>query len=291
MALNKRLLLFLVRSRFRLLALFSKRRAAEAAFHLFTTPQYRNRKEPPALYKAAESLQFRFQEYDIQGYRWNDGAARSVLILHGFESSFVNFEQYVQPLIERGFCVMGFDAPAHGRSSGEQMNVRIYMEFIEALRDLYGPIHRFMGHSLGGLSLCLALEEQGHTDGARAVLIAAATETSRAIDMYFGFLGLPASLRPAFNQFIHDRGGHPVEWFSVARAIRNLNLPILWVHDEDDDMTPLLDVEPVRKANLPHVQFLITKGLGHRRIYRDPGVVKNVVEFLAARSENEHGLL
>ncbi|RYY40755.1 MAG: alpha/beta fold hydrolase [Chitinophagaceae bacterium] len=282
MSFKKRLALSFIRTRFGLLHFFSPRKAVEAAFHLFTTPQYRNRKELPALYEAAESLQFRFQEFDIQGYRWNAAAPRRVLVLHGFESSFVNFEQYVQPLVDRGFCVLGFDAPAHGRSSGHQMNVRIYMEFIEAIRDRFGPIDRFMGHSLGGLSLCLALEEQGHTEGARAVLIAAATETRTAIDMYFNIVRLPRAMRPAFDQFIADRGGHPVEWFSVARAIRNLPIPILWVHDEDDELTPLSDVEPVRRAGLPNVQFVITKGLGHRRIYRDGGVAQKVIDFLSA---------
>ncbi|WP_165917189.1 alpha/beta hydrolase [Flaviaesturariibacter aridisoli] len=282
MSFKKKAALALIRTKLQLLNLLSKRRAAAAAFHLFTTPQYRNRKDLPEIYRAAESLRFRFQEFDIQGYRWNDGAPRRLLILHGFESGIVNFEQYIQPFIDRGFCVLGFDAPAHGRSSGTQMNVRIYMQFIEEIRDRFGPIERFMGHSLGGLSLCLALEEQGHTEGARAVLIAAATETRTAIDMYFRFLKLPATLRPAFDAFVESRGGHPVHWFSVARAIRNLHLPVLWVHDEDDDMTPLSDVDPVRRSGLPHVTFYITKGLGHRRIYRDPGVIRKVVDFLAS---------
>ncbi|RYY92296.1 MAG: alpha/beta fold hydrolase, partial [Chitinophagaceae bacterium] len=258
MSFQKKAALAFLRTKFHLLTLISKRKAAKAAFNLFTTPQHRNRKELPESFRSAESLRFRFQDFDIQGYRWNAGAARTALILHGFESSIVNFEQYIRPLVDRGFTVLGFDAPAHGRSSGTQMNVRIYLQFIEALRDRFGPIDRYMGHSLGGLSLCLALEEQGHTEGTRAVLIAAATETRTAIDMYFNFVRLPASLRPVFDSFIEELGGKPASWFSVARALPNLQLPVLWVHDQDDDMTPLSDVEPVRHAALPHVFFYIT---------------------------------
>ncbi|GAB4091842.1 alpha/beta hydrolase [Flaviaesturariibacter terrae] len=281
MSFQKKLALSLVRLRFRVLTLLSKKRAARAAFQLFTTPQYRNRKELPERYRQAESLQFRFQDFDIQGYRWNASGSRRVLILHGFESGIVNFEQYIQPLVDRGFCVLGFDAPAHGRSTGEQMNVRIYMEFIEAIRDRFGPVQCFLGHSLGGLSVCLALEDQGYTADTRAVLIAPATETRTAIDMYFDFLKIPGSLRPAFDEFIATQGGHPAEWFSVPRALPHLTFPILWVHDEDDDMTPLSDVAPARKATQSNVRFHITKGLGHRRIYRDPSVVKLVVDFLS----------
>jgi len=281
MSFTEKLALKALRAKFRLLTLLSKRRAAEAAFRLFTTPQYRNQKELTDTFARAEVLRFGFQEFEVQGYRWNAGAPRTALLLHGFESGIVNFGHYVQPLIDAGFTVLGFDAPAHGRSSGKRMNVRIYMQFIEAIRERFGPVHRYMGHSLGGLSLCLALEEQGLTENSRAVLIAPATETKTAIDFYFRFLGLPPSLRPAFDDLIRQRGGHPAEWFSVARAIVHLHLPILWVHDQDDEMTPLSDAEPVRHMRLPHVHFHITKGLGHRRIYRDPDVVRRVVAFLA----------
>ncbi|RYZ21867.1 MAG: alpha/beta fold hydrolase [Chitinophagaceae bacterium] len=281
MSFQQKLALSFVRNKLRLLHLLSPKAAAASAFRLFTTPQHRNTKEITGIFLQAEQLDFDFREFRIRGYRWGAGAARTALILHGFESSIVNFGQYVQPLLDRGFCVLGFDAPAHGRSNGEQMNVQIYMQFIEAIRDRFGPVTRFMGHSLGGLSLCLALEEQGGYEGARAVLIAPATETRTAIDYYFRFLRLPASMRPAFDALITERSGHPPEWFSVARVLPALQLPILWIHDQDDDLTPLSDAEPVRRQALPHVHFYITKGLGHRRIYRDPNVVERVVNFLS----------
>jgi pimeloyl-ACP methyl ester carboxylesterase len=282
MSFQEKLALNFIRLKLRVLTAVSKKRAARAAFKLFTTPQYRNTKDLTPVFSSAEKLQIDFQQYRVQGYRWGAGAPRTALILHGFESGIVNFGQYVQPLLDRGFCVLGFDAPAHGRSTGQQMNVLLYMQFIELIRDSFGPIHRFMGHSLGGLSLSLALEDQGHDEDTRAVLIAPATETSSAIDLYFKYLRLPDALRPVFDDLITRRGGGKgPDWFSVARAITQLKAQILWIHDEEDDLTPISDVEPVRGQALPHVQFYITKGLGHRRIYRDPEVVKRVVDFLA----------
>jgi pimeloyl-ACP methyl ester carboxylesterase len=281
MSFQEKLALNFIRFKLRMLSAVSKPLAARAAFKLFTTPQYRNTKDLTEIFSSAETLQVTFQDFRVQGYRWGAGAARTALILHGFESGIVNFGQYVQPLLDRGFCVIGFDAPAHGRSTGKQMNVLLYMQFIEQIREQYGPVHRFLGHSLGGLSLSLALEDQGHDEDTRAVLIAPATETSSAIDLYFKYLRLPHSLRPVFDELIAARGGKGPDWFSVARAIPHLKAQILWVHDEDDDLTPLSDVEPVRRQGLPHVQFYITKGLGHRRIYRDAVVVKRAVDFLA----------
>jgi hypothetical protein len=36
----------------------------------------------------------------------------------------------------------------------------------------------------------------------------------------------------------------------------------------------------VKEDNHPNIEFVITKGLGHRRIYRENKVVRRIVEFL-----------
>ena len=40
---------------------------------------------------------------------------------------------------------------------------------------------------------------------------------------------------------------------------------VRWFHDEDDDITPLADAKKVMDENYPHVDFVITRGLGHRQ--------------------------
>ena len=65
----------------------------------------------------------------------------------------------------------------------------------------------------------------------------------------------------------------------MTRLAPGLNADILWAHDEDDDMTPLRDAEALRRQNLPHIRFMITRGLGHRRIYRDNKVSHEILEF------------
>lgn len=281
MALNKRLALKYIRTKLTFLSRLSKRKAAEEAFTLFCTPQYRNKKEPSAIFSKAEVINFTFQDYQIVGYRWNSQGHKKVLILHGFESSIVNFDRYIQPLIDKDFCVLGFDGPAHGRSSGKTVNVLIYKQFIETINQLYGPIDCFIAHSLGGLALSLVLEEWKNSEAVKAAIIAPATETKTAIDFLFSLLKLDRGVRTEFDKLIREKSGNPAEWFSITRAAKNIRAQVLWLHDEDDDMTPLKDSEPVRKANYPNFRFHITKGLGHRRIYRDNAVAQTIIDFLS----------
>ena len=280
MALQQQLALRYIRTKFKLLSAISKKRAAEKAFELFCTPQHRNKKALPSIFEKAEKIQFPFLNYKIQGYRWNKGQEKKVLILHGFESSVVNFDHYVKPLLKKDYEVLAFDAPAHGRSTGKIFNALLYKEFIETIYRNYGPIKSFLAHSLGGLALSLALEDIEHDASYKVALIAPATETTTAVDFFFSYLKLDPTLRREFDQVILEKSGHPTEWFSITRAAKQIKATVLWVHDKDDNMTPYSDIQTLVNAHYPNVHFLITEGLGHRRIYRDSKVAKTIVEFL-----------
>lgn len=280
MKFSQKLGLFFVRMKYQALARLVPRSAARSAFRLFCTPQLRNRKELPPVFQQGEALSFSFEGETVRGFRWNRGAAKKALILHGFESSIVNFDGYVKPLTDKGYEVLAFDAPAHGRSTGHSITVLTYKNMIGHILREYGPVHGFLAHSFGGLSLCLALEEFGSNPQQRVVLIAPAAETVTAIDNFFAFLHLPARLRPYFDQHIYEVGGRPASWYSVSRVAPQLQAQVFFLQDEGDDMTPFRDVEPLMKKELPHFRFHITRGLGHRRIYRDAGVMQRVLEFL-----------
>ena len=199
MKLSQRIALNFIRAKFKLLSAISKKKAAEQAFKLFCTPPSRDIKELPDTFKAAEKLQFRVSEYNIVGYRWNKGNHRKVLILHGFESSAVNFAAYIEPLVRKGYEVLAFDAPAHGRSSGKRITAVIYRDLIKYIHQQYGPVQSYMGHSLGGFVLSLALAEMPHDKNYRAVFIAPSAETSTAITNFFQLIQLDDKVRKEFE--------------------------------------------------------------------------------------------
>jgi len=265
MKLRQKLAVTYLRTRFKVLATVSKRRAAARAYELFCTPQSRTLKNNlPAIFNEAEKLHFRFQNHSIMGYRWNHGAGRKVMIIHGFESSVVNFENYVNPLLTKGYEVLAFDAPAHGRSSGEKITGPVYRDLIKHVHREYGPVQSFVAHSFGGLAVCMALAEISHDDKFRLALIAPATEARTAIDQFFHFLQLTdEGVRKKFEEIIATRSGHPISWFSIPRTLKKIKAQILWLHDKDDKITPLSDILRVKDENYLNIQFVITKGLGH----------------------------
>lgn len=280
MKLSQKLVVEYFRAKLNILSVFSKKAAARSAFDLFCTPLKKSRPKSPPIFEKAEVLQFTINNYRIHGYRWNHPAGRKVLIVHGFESSSKNFDRYVAALVAKGYEVLMFDAPAHGRSSGSRITLPLYGETIKKIDELYGPIQSFIGHSFGGLVLSHFLENIPDNSKCKVVFIAPATETVTSIDSFFRFLHLGEGVRKEFDQIILDKSGYPASHFSMRRAMNHVDADTLWFHDEEDELTPIGDALKVRDDNHPNIRFHITKGLGHRRIYRDNKIFRETIDFL-----------
>jgi pimeloyl-ACP methyl ester carboxylesterase len=281
MHLKETLILTTLRLKFKTLSLLSPRLAAEKAFTLFCTPPVNSRLRRPSIFHTNSDIRLTLDEYNIAGYRWGNAGDRKILILHGFGSAAYKFHRYVHPLLQQGYQVYAFDAPAHGKSDGKTVNVLEYSRMIEAAHQKFGPFSSFIAHSFGGLALMLAMEKIPGDADRKVVLIAPATETASSAEIFFQRLGIRSEkVKKHFHELIYLRSGRKTEWFSVNRSIRKNSANILWVHDEDDDVTPIVDTRPTREANLPHVEFHITDGLGHKAIYHDKAVRERILEFL-----------
>ncbi len=281
MKVTQKIAITYTRLKFRVLATFSSVKAAERAFTLFCTPYLKSRKKPGPIFSQAQSLTFTLPGYIIRGYSWNATGTKTALLLHGFSSSVYNFGHYVTLFTEKGYRVLAFDAPAHGQSTGKTVNAVQYKEMIMQVQALYGPVDCFLAHSFGGLAVCLALEEIPHTPQHKIILIAPATETSTAVNHAFGLLQLhKPAVKKEFDNIIYRTGGKPTAWYSIRRALNQVQAAVLWIHDTADDITPLEDARKVMEDEHPNIQFSITNGLGHHRIYKDISVQKTVSTFI-----------
>jgi pimeloyl-ACP methyl ester carboxylesterase len=282
MKLAQKIAIRYVRARLRMIALVSKKKAAKKALKLFSTPMRRAKVRTPPVFDKGENLSFKLENHTIRGHRWIPQTAplKKILILHGFESSSKKFSSYISAFIKKGYEVLAFDAPAHGESGGKEINLPLYVRMIDEIYKRYGPIQSFLAHSFGGLAISHFLETVPHDAETKIALVAPATETKTSIDIFFQFLGLDEEVRKEFDAMIVERTGKPPTYFSVRRAMHHISASVLWVHDEEDDITPISDVRKVLEDNPRKVKFIFTKGLGHRKIYRDDKVMKSVVEFL-----------
>jgi pimeloyl-ACP methyl ester carboxylesterase len=286
MKLAQRLIIGYYKTKLKTIGYVSPKKAAEIAYELFCTPLGRRRrskrKEPPVFHKA-EKLSFNYNGLTIRGFRWkpDHSNGKQILLIHGFSSYSYQFEKYIPLLKKEGFTVLAFDAPAHGISEGKYINAHIYKETILQIESIFGPLYGLMGHSLGGLAAALAFEQLSEIHKRKLVLIAPATETVRAISHFFSIIPVEEKTKLAFNQLINELTHHPISYFSVSRVAKEIKAPVLWIHDQQDTICTFEDVKPLLSVNLPHVQFYITEGLGHSKVYKDNKVCTEIAHFFS----------
>lgn len=279
MKLTQRLAIGYIQTKFKLLTFISKKKAAEKAFEVFGTPFLKSIRKGPL--KNTEEIEISLNNKKVAGYRWNHPQPKKTLILHGFGSAAHKFEDYATLLAAAGYEILAFDAPAHGDSEGITTNAIEYCAMIEKVIEELGPIDSFIAHSFGGIALSLALEKLPHDSKTKVVFIAPATETTSAVNGAFSMLKIKnAAVRNEFEKIVLALSGKNTEWFSMRRAMNNISASVLWIHDEGDDITPWADAEKVQSDNHPNIKFILTKELGHRKIYHDKAVKELVVKFL-----------
>lgn len=281
MKLKQRVVLGYFSLKLKLLELIDINLAAKEAFKLLCTPYTRKKVFTlPPVFEQGNKICYNFQKHTISGYKWSapNPNNHTILICHGFDSASYKFAHYIAPLLNFGFNVLAFDAPAHGLSTGKTINVLQYCNFIIEIVKHFGPVHGIMAHSFGGTAAALANEQLPKDTIKRMVLIAPATETSTSINDFSKLLKLSKALQDQLSHLVLSIGGKPISWYSVSRIVKSSTTPTLWIHDKNDPITPYNDMANLQQLNLPHLKFEITEGLGHS-LYNDKIVAKKIINF------------
>ncbi len=67
----------------------------------------------------------------------------------------------------------------------------------------------------------------------------------------------------------------------AARVAKEVNIPVLVIHDKQDEDVPVNCAEHIYK-HLPNGRIFITDGLGHRKILGDKTTIQHILAFTAS---------
>ena len=264
----------------------SPRLAGLAAYNLWMTP--RRFKTPVSEQTTLQSANLAFitvNNNNIATYRWGHSPSTSkatVLLVHGWAGRGTQPGCFIEPLIKAGYQVLSFDAPAHGKSSAKQTNLLEIADVIVALQGHYGVFDSMITHSLGGLCAVLAVKNGLKTN--RIVSLCPPATTSGLFEKFVRTLQLNKKTRNNLIQRIETiYGKHILQKLSMTDLVKNITVPGFVIHDAQDNDIPWEEGQAVAYAwqNAP---FKITSELGHRKILRDPEVIKATIEFLQQTS-------
>ena len=213
----------------------------------------------------------------VQCYSW--GAGPVVLLVHGWAGRATQFRKFIPVLSELGYKVVGFDAPAHGKSEGRKVTI---VDFEETLKQLYskigGPV-AVIAHSFGGVASLFAAMN-GMTIP-KLINIASPTIGAEIIKTYLKGLNASASTGEAFERYVKETTGKPFDQFSACYTVQRLPRPLhlLLVHDENDPEVSIQQPLALQQV-YPTATLYRTQGLGHTRILKDDDVIKACLRFI-----------
>lgn len=219
------------------------------------------------------------------------GAGGRYLVLHGWGSR----SEYMAALAEgiqaaTGGEVILLDFPGHGASGGRFLDMRLAVEAIATVDRTFGPFDGAVGHSFGGASLmaavCHFLPQFPVFRPGRAALIGAPSELDGIFRYFSEQVGLSAGVRRHLEKEVRRVTGRRNGDFDIASAGRNLDLPILVIHAEDDKE---VSADHARRYAEQGANVTIgwANGYGHRRIVAAPPVIERVAGFFSGEDEPE----
>lgn len=228
----------------------------------------------------AQSLQLMHRGRPLAVQHWGTGPA--VLLMHGWHGRGAQLGAFAAPLVAAGFRVVAFDAPAHGRTPGRSTNLPEVSAALLAVANAFTPLHGVIAHSFGVVATLHAIA-QGLAP-LRVAALSAPSSIEFLMESFGARLGISSAVRAVHRRLMEERFGVDLwQRFSPREIARDLDIPALLVHDEDDQDVPWQEGEALARA-WPSAAWVQTNGLGHRRILRDPEVVARVVAFMMGSS-------
>lgn len=271
---------------FELLARISPRVAARAFLSRFAHPGPRRRldAEDEATLARARRSRLPVGTGEIEVYEWGEGAGPRVLVMHGWGSHAPRFSAFVEAFLARSWRVLAFDAPGHGRSTGEGSSLLQFRAALDAVVAAHGPVEAYLAHSLGALALALRLGDPQVRDAARAaVLVSMPRDASWLMEAYLDAIGASAHVRELVRRGFRKRYGVDISALSGLERAHAIGCEVMVVHDEEDESVPAGHGRELHERLGGRGVLRLTRGLGHNRLLRDAATVEAVAAFLAAR--------
>lgn len=210
----------------------------------------------------------------LAALQWGEGP--TVVLVHGWNGRGTQLGAFVEPLRRRGYRVVAFDAPGHGRTAGHSATLTSFADAILAVSRAVGPVHAVIGHSAGAFAAMLA--QMAGLEAGRLVLMAPPNGPHEWVDELSVQLGLSSDVKQRIIDRVED---FMARWPSIRgpELARSMDVPMLVCHDQDDPHVPWETARTIAES-APQSALVTTHGLGHHRILRDADVVDRVVDFV-----------
>lgn len=265
---------------FRWLAWLSPPLAARIAAFLLRTPlSHRPDAADDAFHATARRRRLHTPAGNVEAHEWA-GTGPTVLIVHGWISHSGRFAALINALRQRGFRVVTFDAPGHGRSGGHRADLITFRTAIETVAREFGPVDALVAHSFGALATAIWLGHTALPTPKAVVFVGMMHSLDYLIESFVIVMQLRADVTARLHALLTRQYGVEPGQLSVRALAAHIRMPVLLVHGGIDDLVPSAHASEIA-ALLDDARTLIVPGQRHSEPLRDASTIAAMVSFLA----------
>ena len=194
-------------------------------------------------------------------HKWG-GGPKNILFLHGWESNSQRWLPYYNMLEKEKYTIYALDAPGHGMSGGDKLNVEVFRQAIEAALARIGPIDTLIGHSLSNTAVGYCYIMNPNVDVKKFIVMGAASGMDAVFTYFKEILGLSIRSVANLSKKVNAIFKIPHQEVKLMSFLDKVTQPVLVIHDKNDAVTPFKPIENVLKKH-PKINTYITCGLKH----------------------------
>ncbi len=251
-------------------------KALKTALSLFCTPQKGKATEIQNEYLIPlKDLYIDFKNIKLQSYRW-EGTKETILLIHGWESNSHRWKTLAEKLNASGYNVIAVDAPAHGNSTGKQIDMPLYADSIAHLITIYKP-SILIGHSMGGMATLYHQYKYKAKTVRKIIALAAPAELKDLMLHYKNLLGFSTTFMQDLESYFVNKYDFKFADFSIPKFVQNLSMKGLIVHDTEDDIISYKAALAISKE-WKDATLITTQGQGHSLF--TPKVDEDILTFI-----------
>ncbi len=266
--------------------------SARMAYRYMSNPRVRKLRDiEEVILQEAKQDRVLFRDFKIQRYSWGLEERPVVLLVHGWEGQAGNFAALISLLTEKGYLVIAYDGPSHGRSSKRSTNMFEYADFISEKIKEHKPAI-IISHSFGTITTLLALTRNSQFKLDQWIIVTTPFSFKDRIEQIMEQLGLTDRTLRRLTNLLEKDTEYSVEELNVATsAIKLTNLGhCTIIHSEHDKVIPIDDARKVHQ-HIAQSELVELKNLGHYRILWSDElkeIIEKKIKTLATTKPKQH---
>ena len=197
-----------------------------------------------SFFETSKTIMLPTSRKEVALHSWGKGL-KSILFLHGWQSNSKQWQPYVNQLDLNEYTIYALDAPAHGASEGNHLNMELYREALNTTVTHIGNVDTVICHSLGCLAMSYAyLYDPKIT--IQSYIIMGAPSGMPSIFIYLKeLLSLSEHTMQNLRNKAHTIFKLSIEDVTLASFFKEITKPILVIHEMNDNVTPF---QPIKEA-------------------------------------------